>query len=75
MATYSCEMKCMSWYGPNYDVCGTDGLTYTDPMQLHCIQEQEYGKRVNLQFKHDGPCWIWEKNGFETFTLFDVSKC
>lgn len=41
-------------------VCGTDGQTYKDNGSFQCAQNGEYGKRVNLQVKHEGPCWPWQ---------------
>lgn len=41
-------------------VCGTDGKTYENNGMFKCIQEEEYGKSVNLQLKHIGPCWPWQ---------------
>lgn len=63
MATYSCEgceTPMVPW--PDslfYNICGTDGNSYYDIRHLECNQRTEYGKRVNLQFKHDGACFTW----------------
>lgn len=67
---YECLMLTMRSSG----VCGTDGKTYVDGLFLSCVQTKEYGNRVNLQLKHKGPCWIWEKYGYETYTVLSVSK-
>lgn len=40
-------------------LCGTDGKTYRDQNLFKCIQETEYGKRVNLQLSHNGSCFEW----------------
>lgn len=55
-------------------VCGTDGVTYVNTWTLECVQSKEYGKRVHLEQEHRGACWIWEKYGLETSTVFHVSK-
>lgn len=54
-------------------VCGTNGVTYVNPSSLWCAQKEEYSKLINLQLKHDGACWIWEKHGIETSTVLFVS--
>lgn len=43
-------------------LCGTDGKTYEDNGFFKCAQNGEYGKRVNLQVKHEGPCWPWQNH-------------
>lgn len=58
-------MGCETTY-QNDPVCGTDGKDYPNISWLRCAQEEEYGKRVNLQFKHYNRCWIWERIGIET---------
>lgn len=55
-------------------VCGTDGNDYHDLAYFRCAQTMEYGKRVNLQLRHEGSCWMWERHGIETSTLCFVSK-
>lgn len=54
-------------------VCGSDGKTYTNIYRLWCAQNKEYGKRVNLQLKHEWRCFIWESYGIETTTFLFVS--
>lgn len=51
-------------------VCGSDGYDYNNINYFRCVQTMEYGKRVNLQLRHEWPCWIWEQHGIETSTLF-----
>lgn len=68
----SCQ-KCEIAYSAGDNVCGTDGKTYLNPSHLLCDQREEHGKRINLQLKHDGACWIWEKHGLETNTVIFVS--
>lgn len=76
MTTYSnAEYKCETSYDGLPLVCGTDGKTYGNLGRLNCeIEETEYGKRINLQLKHDGACWIWEKYGYDTYAVILVSK-
>lgn len=69
MTDYKCELS----YVAAYKVCGTDLKTYDD-FDLCPMQHTEYGKRVNLQLKHDHACSIWEEYGFETYTVLFVSK-
>lgn len=63
MVTYSCEScetPMMMWPTSLYDnICGTDGRSYYNIRHLECMQRTEYGKSVNLQFKHDGACFTW----------------
>ena len=61
MTTYASEYKCETTYAayPGL-ICGTDGKTYEDDGSFACAQNKEYGKRINLQLKHDGPCWPWQ---------------
>lgn len=40
-------------------LCATDGHTYRDKNIFKCVQESEYGKRVNLQLSHKGHCFEW----------------
>lgn len=40
-------------------LCATDGITYRDKHVFKCVQETEYGKRVNLQLSHNGACFTW----------------
>lgn len=40
-------------------LCGTDGNTYRDKYIFKCVQESQYGKRVNLQLSHNGSCFTW----------------
>lgn len=54
------------------EICGTDGETYVNNDVLECTQKKEYGKRLNLQFKHYGRCWAFEKYGLEPCTVFCV---
>lgn len=56
-------------------VCGTDNVTYGDIFHLRCTQLMEYGKRVNLQWKHDQSCQTGEYNGYETHTVFVSKLC
>lgn len=58
----------------NDPVCGTDGKDYGNISSLECAQKKEYGKRVNLQFKHMRGCQIWEKIGIDTSELLFVSE-
>lgn len=53
-------------------VCGSDGKRY-HRLYFKCEQDTEYGKRVNLQFRHIGECFIWEEYGIETTTINIVS--
>lgn len=39
--------------------CGTDGISYRDKNIFKCMQESEYGQRVNLQLSHNGACFTW----------------
>lgn len=55
-------------------VCGSDGNDYWNMNYLRCAQTMEYGKRVNLQLRHEMPCWVWERLGIETNILCLVSK-
>lgn len=70
-------IKCMMPYaepvGPKA-VCGTDNISFFSIDVLECIKQTEYGKRVNLQLKHEGMCWMWEDYGFDTTTVVFVSK-
>lgn len=63
MVTYSCEgceTPMIEWPTSLYDnICGTDGNSYYNILDLECMQRSDYGKRVNLQFKHDGACFTW----------------
>lgn len=70
------EERCISPYAlaPDRVYCGTDGLDYHYLSEFECIQKSKYGKRINLQLRHRGGCWIWEKNGFETYEVICVSK-
>lgn len=53
--------------------CGTDNINY-DSSTLLCEMTTKYGKRINLQIKHRGRCWIWEEHGLETNGVIYVSK-
>lgn len=64
----------MSYEGGTPSICGTDNRGYKDFMHLECGKTREEGKRINLQLKHEGNCWIWEQYGFETSTVIFVSK-
>lgn len=66
--TRQCEMR----YHHEY-ICGSDGKDYHVDL-LKCVQESEYGKRVNLQLSHEWRCFIWERQGLQTSTFFIVSK-
>lgn len=59
MTTHTCET---SYEALPPLVCGTDGKTYEDNGSFKCTQNKEYGKRVNLQLKHEGPCWPWQNH-------------
>lgn len=39
-------------------VCGSDGKDYWNLAYFRCIQAMEYGKRVNLQLRHEWPCFV-----------------
>lgn len=73
LLTPSSHEKCETPYAYSRNsVCGTNGVSYYDLNVFKCEQE-EYGKSVNLQIKHMGPCRIWERHGIETTTVILVS--
>lgn len=56
MTAHTSGFKCETAYAAYPPlVCGTDGKTYKDNGSFRCVQNEEYGKRVNLQRKHEGP--------------------
>lgn len=55
-------------------VCGSDGETYPNIDVLKCAQKKQYGQRINLQFKREGSCWVFESYGVEPCTMFCVRK-
>lgn len=68
----SCTTLYTNNYGPG-SVCGTNNKDYPYLVNLQCEQQMEYGKQINLQLKHEGTCWIWERYGYETDTVLFVS--
>lgn len=70
------EVKCITPYraAPDEIYCGTDGQDYDYLSYFECQQKTKYGKRVNLQLKHRGGCWKWEKHGYETYEVIGVSE-
>lgn len=70
------EASCETPYGldPTNMYCGTDAQDYYYLSTLECEQKTKYGKSINLQLKHRGRCWIWEKHGYETYEVICVSK-
>lgn len=52
-------------------LCATDGHTYRDKYEFKCVQESEYGKRINLQLSHNGACFTWRLlwNTIEPFLI------
>lgn len=78
---YSCdsmrerrEVICNTFMMLHPGVCGTDGRDYYDLETFKCVQRTERGKRINLQLRHEGGCWIWEQHGYETYTVLSVTK-
>lgn len=71
------EKSCITPYGLYSDddvYCGTDAYNYYYLSVFECEQNSKYGKSINLQLKHRGRCWIWEKHGYETYEVICVSK-
>lgn len=70
------DVKCATPYSaaPDNIYCGTDARDYHYLSYFECKQKTKYGKRINLQLKHRGRCWIWEKYGYETYAVIFVSK-
>lgn len=72
---YDPSIRCETTYeGHPINVCGSDGYDYHNMYYFRCAQTTEYGKRVNLQLRHEMPCWIWEQHGIETSTIIFVSE-
>lgn len=66
--------KCWTPYDIR-DICvknSTFGET-VNVYEFDCMQKGLYGGSGNLQMKHKGACWIWEKYGYETSTVLFVS--
>lgn len=86
LTIYSCEAtnssepneveNCETPYsiGNHRVFCGSDARDYYYLSYLECVRKTKYGKRINLQLKHRGRCWIWEKYGYETYLVIGVSK-
>lgn len=70
------KVKCITPHtsDPTTYYCGTDAKNYYSLSTLECEKNTEYGKSINLQLKHSGKCWIWEKYGYETYQVICVSK-
>lgn len=86
LTVYSCEatnssepnkdVNCPTPYSGNSDgvFCGTDARDYYYRSTFECVRKNSYGRRINLQIKHRGRCWIWEKYGYKTYLVICVSK-
>lgn len=90
MATYSCTTippeDCVTFNNHTYcycftpyvnfglEVCGTDDRTYHSAPNLVCERRKEYGRRINLQIKHEGPCnkFIFYLQRTSTFNLVNT---
>lgn len=46
-------------------ICGSDGLDYRYIEDFQYKQKTKYRKRVKLQLRHRGGCWILKKCGYE----------
>lgn len=55
-------------------VCGSGAMNNYYLETFECVYRTEHGKRINLQLRHEGGRWIWEKHGFETYTKLSVRK-
>lgn len=68
------HLPCVTTYAWGDEVCGSDGENYADYNHFLCEQRRSFKKGGNLQYRHDGLCWIWEEHGYETHTVLLVSK-
>lgn len=64
---------CDMTYDISPTICGTDGWSYNHIRDLSCAASKDEGMRINLRLKHDGPCYLWERYGLETYEAIIVS--